>query len=59
MMADILHTNRENVLAALALFIGELEQIQAALQQDDEDFLFDKMQHGIAARDYLTGGGSP
>ncbi len=58
MMADILHTNRENVLAALALFIGELEQIQAALQQDDEDFLFDKMQHSIAARDYLTGGGS-
>ena len=59
MMADILHTNRENVLAALALFRGELEQIEAALQQEDEAILFDKMQRGIAARDYLTGGGSP
>jgi prephenate dehydrogenase len=59
MMADILHTNRENVLAALALFRGELEQIQAALQQEDEAILFDKIQRGIAARDYLTGGGSP
>lgn len=58
MMADILHTNRENVLAALALFRGELEQIQAALQQEDEDILFDKLHRGIAARDYLTGGGS-
>lgn len=58
MMGDILHTNRENVLAALALFIEELEQIQAALQQEDEAILFDKMQHGIAAKDYLTGGGS-
>jgi prephenate dehydrogenase len=59
MMADILHTNRENVLAALALFRGELEQIQAALQQEDEAILFDKIQRGIAARDYLTGGDSP
>ncbi len=58
MMADILHTNRENVLAALALFRGELEQIQAALQQEDEAILFDKMHRGIAARDYLTGGGN-
>ena len=59
MMADTLHTNQENVLAALALFRGELEQIQAALQQEDEAILFDIMQRGIAARDYLTGGGSP
>jgi prephenate dehydrogenase len=57
MMADILATNRGNVLAALALFRDELNQIEAILQQEDETRLYDKMQRSIAARDYLTGGG--
>jgi len=58
MMADILHTNRENVLAVLALFRGELEQIETILQQEDEPHLYEKLQRGIAARDHLTRGGS-
>lgn len=58
MMADILHTNRQNVLAALALFRGELDQIENYLRLEDEPRLYDALQRSAAARNHLVGGGA-
>lgn len=56
MMADILLTNRENVLAALDRFKVELDQIEASLRQSDEPHLYKTLQRSITAREQLIHG---
>jgi prephenate dehydrogenase len=59
MMADILHTNRENVLAALVRFRNELDQLETSLRQEDETQLYKALQRSAAAKDHLIHGGAP
>lgn len=56
MMADILLTNRENVLAALDRFRVELDQIEGSLQQSDEVYLSEILQRSNTAREQLIHG---
>jgi prephenate dehydrogenase len=62
MMSDIMTTNRENVLAALAAFRTQLDTLEAALSAEDMPALQEQLAHGAALRRSLgkkTQGGSP
>jgi prephenate dehydrogenase len=61
MMLDILQTNRENVLGALAAFRGRLERLEADLHAEDWDSLERLFSASAAARQGLldrAGGGA-
>lgn len=53
MMADILDTNRDNVLAALSLFRAELDQLESCLRQADQPELAEKLHRGRQSRSRL------
>jgi prephenate dehydrogenase len=54
MMLDVLLTNRENVLAVLGRFRGQLEQLEAALEQGDETTLQTLLLAGAMQREKLV-----
>lgn len=54
MMLDVLLTNRENVLAALSRFRGQLEQLETALEQGDEVALQALLLSGAEQRERLV-----
>ncbi|MGW8250045.1 MAG: prephenate dehydrogenase [Anaerolineales bacterium] len=53
MMADVLHTNRENVLVALHRCQTQLGELEKRLRQGDEDGLSRLLVEGTAARQRL------
>jgi prephenate dehydrogenase len=53
MMADILHTNRENVLAALQRFHVQLSDLERRLQDADEASILDLLRQAAAAREHF------
>ncbi len=53
MMADILDSNRENVLSALSLFRAQLQQLEHSLRQGDEAGLMAGLMQGQLARSQL------
>jgi prephenate dehydrogenase len=55
MMADIMHTNRENVLDALHRFQAQLDELEQRLRDSDEEGILEMMNKGADARDRLRG----
>jgi prephenate dehydrogenase len=53
MMADVLETNRENVLASLNLFRLELDQLESSLRQADRPALVERLMRGCQSRNRL------
>jgi prephenate dehydrogenase len=53
MMLDVLLTNRENVLVALARFQAQLARLESSLAQGDETALLELLRSGAAQRERI------